>query len=144
MLGVGTAMDAQSRMQPFFNALDGVIENMLGDDTLSSAHDYLSELKRAAVLWKDRFLADATASGRDFFKATLFPDDALWDGCAAQWGTGFLVAVSTRVREWCESHSELHAAVEKRIQQAWKDCFLVSLAKLCNSEDLLGEQKPNE
>ena len=144
MLGDGTAMDAQNRMQPIFNALDGVIENMLGDETLSTAHDYLNELKRAAVLWKDKFLADATASGRDFFKAALFPDDIMWDDCAAQWGTGFLVAVSSRVREWCDSHSEVHAAVEKRIQQAWKDYFLASLAKLCNSEDLLSEQKPSE
>src|SRR6266566_2744410 len=64
----------------------------------------LTALKNKAVLWKDKFLADATASGRDFFKAALFPDDILWDDCAAQWGTGFLVAVSSRVREWCESH----------------------------------------
>jgi hypothetical protein len=67
MLGGGTAMDAQNRMQPIFNALEGVIENMLGDDTLSTAHDYLNELKRAAVLWKDKFLADATASLRPHF-----------------------------------------------------------------------------
>jgi hypothetical protein len=41
-------------------------------------------------------------------------------------------------------NSDVHAAVEKRIQQAWKDYFLASLAKLCNSEDLLNEQKPSE
>ena len=74
----------------------------------------------------------------------VISDPYLWDDCAAQWGTGFLVAMSSRVREWCESHSEVHAAVEKRIQQAWKDYFLASLAKLCNSEDLLSEQKPSE
>lgn len=146
MLGVGTAMDAQNRMQPIFSALEGLLENMLGDETLSPAHDYLNELRRAAVLWKDRFLADATASGREIFRAALFADDTLWDGCADLWGTGmgFLAPVSSRVREWCESHTELHAAVEKRVQQAWKDCFLASLARLCESEDLLNEQKSGE
>jgi hypothetical protein len=142
ILGVGTAMDAQNRLQPIFNALEGVLENMIGDDTLTPAHDYLNELKRAAELWKDRFLADATAFGREIFRAALFTNDKLWDECAYWWGMGisFRERVARQVREWCESHNELHTAVEKRVQQAWRDCFLAALAKLCDSEDLLKEQ----
>lgn len=144
-LGSGTAIDAQNRMQPIFNALEGVLENMLGDETLTPAHDYLSELKRAALLWKDRFLADATASGREIFRAALFADDALWDDCANWWGTGmgFREPVARQIREWCDSHTELSMAVEKRVQQAWRDCFLGVLAKLCDSEDLLKGQNPS-
>ena len=119
---------------------------MLGDETLTPAHDYLNELKRAAQLWKDRFLADATASGREIFRAVLFADDALWDDCANWWGTGmgFREPVARQIREWFESHTELSMAVEKHIQQAWRDCFLGVLAKLCDSEDLLKGQSTSE
>lgn len=136
---MGAAVDAQNRSQPLYGELKGLLNNMLGDEILSPAHDYLGELRRNAPLWKERFVSDATATGRDFFRATLYSEDALWDGCADLWGagSGFLATVSSRVREWCDSHREINAAVEKRVQQAWKNCFMVPLAKLCDSLDLV-------
>jgi transcriptional regulator with XRE-family HTH domain len=142
LLGVGAAIDAQKRTQGAFAGLEELIGNMLGDGTLAPASDYLSELRRAVPLWKEKFISESTASGREIYRATLFADDVVWDDCASLWGSGggFRVGVASRLQEWCERHSELGIAVEKRVENAWKSCFLQPLAGLCESLDLF----PNE
>jgi transcriptional regulator with XRE-family HTH domain len=138
LLGVGTAVDGQTRSQPIFSGIDELLANMLGDGKLEPARDYLKEIRVTVPLWKEQFLKEATASGREIFRAELFPDDKVWDECVDYWGTGsgYRDRVAGRLEKWCESHGHLQAAVEKRIQSAWRESFLVPLATLCTSLDL--------
>ncbi|MBV6498727.1 MAG: hypothetical protein CJBNEKGG_00955 [Prosthecobacter sp.] len=138
-LGMGTAMDTQKRTQPSFAALDGLLENMLGDVDLQPAHDYLNELRRNIPTWRERCLNDATASGREIFRAELFADEPVWSECVSYWGQGggYRNRIANRLKTWCEANQQLAEAVEKRIQSAWRNCFLQPLAVLCDAEDLL-------
>src|ERR1700722_9032003 len=142
-LGTGTAMDAQTRSQPIFHGLDELIANMQDDEKLSSAHDYLLELRRNIPLWGEKFLSDATSAGRELFRAVLYVDDKLWDACAGRWGagSGYRDDVASWVRDWCENpnQSSVHTNIEKRVQQSWVDGFLKPLAALCDASELLGE-----
>ena len=112
---------------------------MLGDSELEPAHDYLSELGRTIPLWREKFVNEATVSGRAVFQAELFADDKIWSECVALWGAGpgYRDAVATQLENWCDNHAHLQAAVEKRVHAIWRDAFLLPLALLCASTDLL-------
>ena len=139
-LGDGTAVEAKARSQSAFLGLDEQIANMLADPELEPACDYLTELRRAAATWRERFLADATASGREVFRALLFGDDKVWDDCEHHWGggSGFRDRVRERLGKWFDSHGDMAAAVEAKVQSSWREAFLVPLATLCSSLDLVG------
>jgi transcriptional regulator with XRE-family HTH domain len=139
-LGIGTAIDAQTRSQPIFHGLDELLANMQGDDKLSPAHDYLLELRRNIPQWREKFLGDATSAGRELFRAVLYVNDPLWDACAGRWGagSGYRDDVASWIREWCENPQQqpIHSSVEKRVHQSWVDCFLKPLATLCDASEL--------
>jgi transcriptional regulator with XRE-family HTH domain len=138
-LGDGTAIDAQARSQPIFFGLGELLQNMLGDEELSPARDYLNELRRTLPVWKEKFLTEATVSGREIFRAELYMDDQVWDDCVRFWGqgSGYRDRVGDRLVKWCEERGHLHKIVEKRVRAAWGEHFLVPLANLCGSQDLL-------
>jgi transcriptional regulator with XRE-family HTH domain len=139
-LGIGTAIDAQTRSQPIFHGLDELLANMQGDDKLSPAHDYLLELRRNIPLWREKFLGNTTSAGRELFRAVLYGNDQLWDQCAGLWGSGarYRDTVASWIRNWCEDSQQqpIHSSVEKRVQQSWVDCFLKPLATLCDALEL--------
>ena len=144
LLGTGTAIDAQRRTQPLFAGLDELLNNMLGDkEELEPARDYLNELRRNIPTWRQRFLNEATVSGREIFRAELFVDDSVWSECVSYWGQtkalggAYRNRIANRLKEWCEAHPHLAEATERRIQSAWRDCFLQPLALLCDATDLL-------
>jgi transcriptional regulator with XRE-family HTH domain len=141
-LGVGTAEDGQSRSQPVLAGIDELLTNMLGDQTLEPARDYLNEIRRTIPTWREDFLKDGTASGREIFRAELFLDDGVWADCVGYWGrgSGYRDRVAYRLEEWFDSHGHLQAAIEKRVQAAWRKAFLTPLATLCTSLDLLGSE----
>jgi len=143
-LGVGTAVDAQGRSQPIFSGLDELLGNMLGDEKLEPARDYLNEIRRTILVWKEHFLKDATASGREIYRAEFFLDDKVWDECVEYWGggSGYRDRVARHLEDWCDSHQDLEAAVEKRVQSAWREAFLLPIATLCTSVDLLAPAGP--
>jgi hypothetical protein len=142
-LGVGTAEDAQARSQPLFAGLDELLGNMLGDDNLEPARDHLNELRQTVPLWKETFIKDSTGSGREIFRAELFVDKGVWGECVEYWGggSGYRDRVAGHLEAWCQAHGDLQAAVEKRVQAAWRESFLVPLATLCDSLDLLSNVK---
>lgn len=139
LLGTGTAIDAQRRTQPLFAGLDELLNNMLGDTELEPACDYLNELRRNIPTWRERFLNEATVSGREIFRAELFVDESVWSECVSYWGQGggYRNRIANRLKEWCEAHPHLAEATERHIQSAWRDCFLRPLALLCDAADLL-------
>jgi hypothetical protein len=139
-LGVGTAEDAQSRSQPNVSGIEELLSNMLGDEKLEPARDYLNEIRRTIPSWREEFLKDATASGREIFRAELFLDDSVWNECVEYWGDGkgYRNRVAKRLSEWFHSHEHLQATIEKRLQTAWRKTFITPLATLCGSLDLLG------
>src|SRR5207237_3607570 len=106
--------------------------------------DYLNEIRRTVPVWKEQFLKDATASGREIYRAELFLDDKVWDECVEEWGrgSGYLTRVARHLEHWCDSHEGLQAAVEKRLQSAWTQAFLLALATLCTAVDLSGLPEP--
>ena len=138
-LGVGTAENAQNRSQPILSGIDELLGNMLGDEKLEPARDYLNEIRRTLPVWKEEFLKDATASGREIFRAELFLDSTVWNECESYWGggSGYRDRVAQRLSDWLDSHGHLQEAVEKRVQAGWKRAFLTPLATLCTSLDLL-------
>ncbi len=143
LLGTGTAIDAQRRTQPLFAGLDELLNNMLGDTELEPARDYLNELRRNIPTWRERFLNEATVSGREIFRAELFVDESVWSECVGYWGQTKALGgtyrnhIANRLKEWCESHPHLAEATERHIQSAWRECFLKPLALLCDATDLL-------
>lgn len=139
LIGVGTVIDAQSRSQSSFAGLDELLNNMLGDQELEPARDYLNELRRIGPEWRQHFLNECTTSGREIYRAALFPDDQIWDQCIDLWGTGsgYRNRVAEQLETWCDSHPHLSESVEKRIQLAWQNSFLKPLAILCDSTELL-------
>ncbi|MEQ1859985.1 MAG: helix-turn-helix transcriptional regulator [Chthoniobacteraceae bacterium] len=141
LLGTGTAIDAQRRTQPLFASLDGLLENMLGDTELDPACDYLNELRRNIPTWRERFLNEATISGREIYRAELFVDEPVWSECVNYWGQkdkyGYRNRIADCLKKWCETRPNLAKATERHIQSAWRDCFLRPLALLCDAVDLL-------
>lgn len=142
-LGIGTVVDAQKRSQPQFAGLDELLGNMLGDLELEPAKDYLNELRRTVPTWRERFLNEATVSGREIFRAELFVDETVWSDCVKFWGQGggYRDRVARRLQEWCETHPHLAQTTEKRVQSAWREGFLQPLAILCDSTDLLTQSE---
>ena len=138
-LGIGTVIAAQKRSTPQFAGLDELLGNMLGDQELEPAKDYLNELRRTVPTWRERFLNEATVSGREIFRAELFVDETVWSDCIRFWGQGggYKDRVARRLQEWCEAHPHLAQTTEKRVQSAWREGFLQPLALLCDSTDLL-------
>ncbi len=144
LLGVGTAVNAQARSQSVFAGLNELLANMLGDVELEPAYDYLNELRRAGSVWRERFLNDATISGREIYRAELYADDKVWDECVEFWGagSGYRSRVCNSLEAWFDSHPHLEQASEKRVQAAWRESFLAPLATLCSSSDLLETGAP--
>lgn len=138
-LGIGTVIDAQKRSQELFAGLDVSLGIMLGETDLDPAKDYLNELRHAVPTWRERFLNEATVSGREIFRAELFVDETVWSDCVRLWktGSGYRDRVASRLQAWCEAHPHLALTTEKRVQSAWRDGFLQPLAMLCDSTDLL-------
>jgi len=109
---------------------------MRGDEKLSPACDYLAELARNVAGWREKFLTEATSAGRDMFRARLFVDDKLWDDCADRWELDQVFAmellkmsvtgVKTQINRTCMTR------LERKVQQAWQECFVQHLAKLCD------------
>jgi hypothetical protein len=112
---------------------------MLGDPELEPARDYLNELRRTAPVWRQRFLADATSSGKEIFRAQLFEAEGVWEDCERYWGggPGFRDRVRNRLAEWFNSQNALVEVLEQQVQASWRESFLAPLATLCGSLDLL-------
>lgn len=142
LLGTGTVITAQSRSQGLFSGLDVLLENMLGDDQLTAARDFLNELRRTAPGWRENFLKIAMLSGREVYRAELFTDDLVWDQCDSFWGGGggYRDRVAQQLESWFQSHSHLESTVEKQVQHAWRESFLMPLAALSESLDLFSTE----
>ena len=91
-------------------------------------------------VWRERFLTDTRGFGRENFRALLFADDKVWDDCEGYWGGGhgFRERVKDRLGKWFDSQKELGTALEKKVQSSWRNAFLLPLATLCSSLDLVG------
>lgn len=135
LIGLGAASDAQQRCQITFSELDLLLTTLLGEPPLKAARDYLLELRRAAVSWKEKFVSEASGNGREISRAVLFDDDPIWNACEQLWGGGFRSAVSTKLQDWFKAHPTLFELIEKRMSDAWKVSFVTPLTDLVGTTE---------
>jgi hypothetical protein len=128
-LGDGAAADAKRRAAPVVHFLREFIENGLVDKGLTTAHDYLREVKNDVDAWEADFVRAARHHAVAVFKPVLSADADLWNRCERIYGTGmrFKDVVASYLDKWFEDHADLQEEIERRVQKAWRSSVLQPL-----------------
>lgn len=134
-LGSGAAREAKRRTNAAFSELNGLVQNMLGDPDLKSAHPFLSEVLANATEWKETFLETVHRAAAETFRPALQDDLQFWSKCQERWGAGpgYKDDIGGSLRKWFEApaREHLHRALEDRTIAAWEDAVLSPLRALC-------------
>lgn len=138
-LGSGTRQVIQKQSSKIYSELDGILNNMLGDDGLEPSHAFLTELRLNWQSWQSIFLNRVQQIGNLNFRKSL-DEDPFWNECANLYGYGleFREEVSDRLKSWFENDLQrpLFELLKSRIQKAWQEEVLDKLRKLTNETDV--------
>ncbi len=134
-LGVGARLSARQRTRQAIDRLNGLIENMLGNSSLSPAHPFLSELQKNLSEWDEKFLARAHRIGEEVFREDLHKEDLLWLESEGAYGVQrpYRPYVATKVADWF-THGErthLHGIIDAKTGEAWQSEVLDRVEVLC-------------
>jgi transcriptional regulator with XRE-family HTH domain len=134
-LGSGAASEAKRRSQATLNDLEALLQNMLCDPELTSAYEFLQEVRTNALQWQKDFIEAVELAGAETYRPALNDDDTLWFTCEQRWGggPGYRVDVASYIRGWFETtdRDELHSALEAKIIGGWQTFVVNRLAALC-------------
>ena len=122
-LGFGTRTVAAKHIKKKLGDLKVIIENMLGDDDLATAHDFLRQVAREVDNKLNDTLRRIQDTGRAEFEDELREDGDFWSDCDAQWGLGggYRVSIASKSREWfnVEPHQAKGEEVVQLIVDSW-------------------------
>jgi hypothetical protein len=133
-LGSGAAADAQTRSMKFFAQLEGLIEQLLADESLAAAHGFLRQLSENAQLWREGFLETTRRKGKGLLRPSLHDDNDLWKHCASIHGSGYRNAVTDTIQQEgleVEQRTELLDVLESNVQEDWDARVIDQFRKLC-------------
>ena len=133
-LGRGGAVDANLRSRSAIDGLNELIANMLGDDGLTSTHEFLRELQENVEEWRHAFVERARAVGEETFRSDLSDDGEFWVRCEERWGqgAGYRDDVTEMVKDWFEAseREHLHSSAERKIRSGWRNHVIKPLRRL--------------
>lgn len=122
-LGFGTRMIAAKYIEGMLGKLGVIIDNMITDDELAPAHDFLRQLKREIESEMNEALRRIQVAGRAEFEDELKADVGFWSECDAEWGRGpgYRNSIASRSLTWftVEPHQTKGEEVVKLIVDAW-------------------------
>ncbi len=135
-LGAGAASEAKRRSDPAFGALNGLLENMLGDFEFETARGFVGEVQVQAGEWREKFIQATRHAGEETFRPALQDASDLWSKCEIRWGRGpgYRKDVAEAMRDWFAepARDHLHRALEVRVKTAWESEVLQPLRALCD------------
>lgn len=122
-LGFGTRTIAAKHIEAKLSDVAVIIDNMLTDDDLEPAHDFLRQMKREIDEEMTDALRRIQVAGRAEFEEDLKDDVAFWDECDAQWGRGpgYRDSIASNTRSWFTAmpHQQKETEVVQLIVEAW-------------------------
>jgi len=124
-LGFGARAVAAKHAKKRLDDLKTIIGNLLDDEELASAHDFLRQLAIRVEAEADEFLQRIQIAGRAAFTHDLENDAEYWQWCEDRWGqgSGYRDDVANRSDEWFE-HDEREAErdlILRLISEGWGD-----------------------
>lgn len=135
-LGTGAASEARRRSNSKFHGLKELLNNMLGNPDLESAHGFLEEVLLNSDQWSERFIQTARQAGEHTFRLDLQDDNELWNDCENRWGGGppYRADIAKMVEKWFldDQRASLHLGLERRVSAAWETEVLRPLLLLCD------------
>jgi hypothetical protein len=124
-LGSGARELAATRVGKAINEFKIHAENILSDDELSEAHDFVQQLVDVLDSMTDSFLQRMQLAGRAAYAEQLESTPTLWRNCDSEWGAGagFRDRVVCHNQGWFsdEELNDLHEFVEQQITQGWNE-----------------------
>lgn len=129
-LGDGAAAEAKQRSSDVVAGLDAIMESDLDNAELASAHGFLAQVRANATQWEADFVNAARHHAVAVYLQPLSRDQALWDNCESEYGTGmgsYREGVAAKMRTWFEDNVELREELERRVTRAWETSFIAPL-----------------
>ena len=137
-IGSGTRQTIQKNSSKIYSELDGILNNMLGDNGLQPSHTFLTELQLNWQSWHSNFLNRVQQIGNLNFRQSL-DKESLWNECANLYGYGleYREEVGERLKKWFDGplQKPLFDSLESQIQKAWQEEALDKLRKLTTESD---------
>lgn len=104
-LGRGARIVAAKHAQDRVAALKAIVTNLLDDDQLSPAHDFLREISGRVDREADELFQRLQVAGRSAFEQPLSDDVEFWKACEDRWGqgSGYRDDIASKSDHWFEN-----------------------------------------
>jgi transcriptional regulator with XRE-family HTH domain len=113
-LGRGARIAAAKHVQDRVTALKAIITNLVDDDRLSPAHDFLREISGRVNSEADEMFQHLQVAGSSAFEQPLSDDVEFWKACEDRWGQGggYRDDIASKSDHWFENET---AQNERRV-----------------------------
>lgn len=123
-LGFGARRVAAIASNSKFESFKAIAANLLQDDEFVDARELVEQSIRVLESAIDELLLKVQLMGRSLHVEMLKVDQAFWQGCVSEWGTGrgYRDRVTERNRRWFgdEAHSRIEGAVRDLLTTEWR------------------------
>lgn len=141
-LGFGARAVAAKHAKKRVEDLKTIIQNLVDDDELASAHDFLKQLALRVESETDEFLQRIQIAGKEAFTQELENDSEYWQWCENRWvqGSGYRDDVASRSDDWFEDAKREveRELIVRLISEGWKD--LIGRVRQLINEVSAGEE----
>lgn len=123
-LGFGARAIAARCITQKVEGFKAIAENVLQDDDLSDAHEFVQQAIHLLESSVDGFLKRIQIAGQSAFTEELEGDQDFWDECMGEWGQGpgYRDRVAGRNKNWFSdpTHQSLQGFVKDMIAKGWE------------------------
>jgi transcriptional regulator with XRE-family HTH domain len=121
-LGFGARSVAAKCVLIKVEGFKAIVENILQDEDLSDAHEFVQQAVHLLESSTDTFLKRVQIAGQSAFSTDFENDQSLWAECINDWGRGYRDRVTNRNREWFSdpSHQSPQEFVKNMIVEGWE------------------------
>jgi len=124
-LGFGARRIAAAAINQKVAGFKAIAENILQDEDLSEAHDFVRQAARLLETSSDAFLKRTQIAGQSAFTTDLKSDQGFWLNCIGEWGRGpgYRDRVTDWNRQWFAdpAHESPHIFVRHMIVSGWAE-----------------------
>lgn len=123
-IGFGTRSKAVKTISEMFGELNAVIKNLMTQEGMEPAKEFLNELLHFCNSESERMYQDIQRLGQEVYRSSLYESEDLWGWLQLQWGRGpgYKIRISGRTQEWFEDleRQRLNEAIQRQIVSMWE------------------------
>lgn len=142
-LAFGVRKLAVDQIGAKLNEFRVIVENLLGNDELSEAKEFLERVLSSVDAAVDEAFKRVQTGGRETFKQRLEQDFEFWKDCESRWGQGTVNGVRYRDsisdktdKRFQSNYEEAHRRVRKLVEDEW-DKIVVLLESMLRETDVV-------